>query len=68
MEESKALNSYPEAIKKKSSWGRQRGLVLVYLWDFLHVMGTEAGVFIRSGQTGGGKTFTAIFYAIVGGL
>ncbi|XP_015946102.1 ABC transporter B family member 19 [Arachis duranensis] len=47
--ESKALNSYSDAIQNTLKLGYN-------------------GVFIRNGQTDGGKAFTAIFSAIVGGM
>ncbi|XP_047070941.1 ABC transporter B family member 19-like [Lolium rigidum] len=74
--ESKALNSYSEAIQNTLKLGYKAGMakglgigctygIACMSWALVF---WYAGVFIRSGQTDGGKAFTAIFSAIVGGL
>ncbi|VAH48471.1 unnamed protein product [Triticum turgidum subsp. durum] len=74
--ESKALNSYSEAIQSTLKLGYKAGMakglgigctygIACMSWALVF---WYAGVFIRSGQTDGGKAFTAIFSAIVGGL
>jgi hypothetical protein len=46
------------------------GIGCTYGIEFMSwaLMFSYAGVFIRNGQTDGGKAFTAIFSAIVGGM
>ncbi|KAL5215774.1 hypothetical protein ABZP36_007175 [Zizania latifolia] len=74
--ESKALNSYSEAIQNTLKLGYKAGMakglgigctygIACMSWALVF---WYAGVFIRNGQTDGGKAFTAIFSAIVGGL
>ncbi|KAJ8625817.1 hypothetical protein MRB53_034347 [Persea americana] len=74
--ESKALNSYSEAIQNTLKLGYKAGMakglgigctygIACMSWALVF---WYAGVFIRNGQTDGGKAFTAIFSAIVGGM
>ncbi|KAL5992144.1 ABC transporter B member 19 [Asimina triloba] len=74
--ESKALNSYSEAIQNTLKLGYKAGMakglgigctygIACMSWALVF---WYAGVFIRNGQTDGGKAFTAIFSAIVGGI
>nr|GLL39213.1 ABC transporter B family member 19-like [Ipomoea trifida] len=74
--ESKALNSYSDAIQKTLKLGYKAGMakglglgctygIACMSWALVF---WYAGVFIRNGQTDGGKAFTAIFSAIVGGM
>lgn len=74
--ESKALNSYSEAIQTTLKLGYKAGMakglglgctygIACMSWALIF---WYAGVFIRNGQTDGGKAFTAIFSAIVGGM
>ncbi|XP_039146012.1 ABC transporter B family member 19 [Dioscorea cayenensis subsp. rotundata] len=74
--ESKALNAYSEAIQNTLKLGYKAGMakglgigctygIACMSWALVF---WYAGVFIRNGQTDGGKAFTAIFSAIVGGL
>ncbi|XP_057969439.1 ABC transporter B family member 19 [Malania oleifera] len=74
--ESKALNSYSDAIQNTLKLGYKAGMakglglgctygIACMSWALVF---WYAGVFIRSGQTDGGKAFTAIFSAIVGGM
>ncbi|TVU14182.1 hypothetical protein EJB05_37631 [Eragrostis curvula] len=74
--ETKALNSYSEAIQNTLKLGYKAGMakglgigctygIACMSWALVF---WYAGVFIRNGQTDGGKAFTAIFSAIVGGL
>ncbi|KAH7683905.1 Xenobiotic-transporting ATPase protein [Dioscorea alata] len=74
--ERKALNSYSEAIQNTLKLGYKAGMakglgigctygIACMSWALVF---WYAGVFIRNGQTDGGKAFTAIFSAIVGGL
>ncbi|KAJ7970967.1 ABC transporter B family protein [Quillaja saponaria] len=74
--ESKALNSYSDAIQNTLKLGYKAGMakglglgctygIACMSWALVF---WYAGVFIRNGQTDGGKAFTAIFSAIVGGL
>ncbi|XP_047314721.1 ABC transporter B family member 19-like [Impatiens glandulifera] len=74
--ESKALNAYSEAIQHTLKLGYKAGMakglglgctygIACMSWALVF---WYAGVFIRNGQTDGGKAFTAIFSAIVGGM
>ncbi|GMP28913.1 hypothetical protein CsSME_00004257 [Camellia sinensis var. sinensis] len=74
--ESKALNSYSDAIQHTLMLGYKAGMakglglgctygIACMSWALVF---WYAGVFIRNGQTDGGKAFTAIFSAIVGGM
>ncbi|RXH69346.1 hypothetical protein DVH24_037130 [Malus domestica] len=74
--ESKALNSYSDAIQNTLQLGYKAGMakglglgctygIACMSWALVY---WYAGVFIRNGQTDGGKAFTAIFSAIVGGI
>ncbi|XP_077212704.1 ATP binding cassette subfamily B19 [Tasmannia lanceolata] len=74
--ESKALNSYSDAIQNTLNLGYKAGMakglgigctygIACMSWALVF---WYAGVFIRNGQTNGGKAFTAIFSAIVGGM
>ncbi|CAL9014453.1 unnamed protein product [Prunus brigantina] len=74
--ESKALNSYSDAIQNTLQLGYKAGMakglglgctygIACMSWALVF---WYAGVFIRNGQTDGGKAFTAIFSAIVGGM
>ncbi|WOL17145.1 ABC transporter B family member 19 [Canna indica] len=74
--ETKALNSYSEAIQNTLKLGYKAGMakglgigctygIACMSWALVF---WYAGVFIRNGQTDGGKAFTAIFSAIVGGM
>ncbi|KAE8709999.1 ABC transporter B family member 19 [Hibiscus syriacus] len=74
--ESKALNSYSDPIQNtlkleyKAGMAKGLGLGCTYgiacmSWALVF---WYAGVFIRNGQSDGGKAFTAIFSAIVGGM
>ncbi|KAG6742871.1 hypothetical protein NC652_038121 [Populus alba x Populus x berolinensis] len=74
--ESKALSSYTDAIQNTLKLGYKAGMakglglgctygIACMSWALVF---WYAGVFIRNGQTDGGKAFTAIFSAIVGGM
>ncbi|GMH26965.1 hypothetical protein Nepgr_028808 [Nepenthes gracilis] len=74
--ESKVLNSYSDAIQNTLKLGYKAGMakglglgctygIACMSWALVF---WYAGVFIRNGQTDGGKAFTAIFSAIVGGM
>ncbi|XP_018462950.1 ABC transporter B family member 19 [Raphanus sativus] len=74
--ESKALSSYSEAIQYTLKLGYKAGMakglglgctygIACMSWALVF---WYAGVFIRSGTADGGKAFTAIFSAIVGGM
>ncbi|KAG0499630.1 hypothetical protein HPP92_004321 [Vanilla planifolia] len=74
--ESKTLNSYSDAIQLTLKLGYKAGMakglgigctygIACMSWALVF---WYAGVFIRNGQTDGGKAFTAIFSAIVGGM
>ncbi|KAJ4812820.1 ABC transporter B family member 19 [Rhynchospora pubera] len=74
--ESKALNCYSDAIQNTLKLGYKAGMakglgigstygIACMSWALVF---WYAGVFIRNGQTDGGKAFTAIFSAIVGGM
>ncbi|MQL85301.1 hypothetical protein Taro_017824 [Colocasia esculenta] len=74
--ESKALGSYSESIQNTLKLGYKAGMakglgigctygIACMSWALVF---WYAGVFIRNGQTDGGKAFTAIFSAIVGGM
>ncbi|KAM4099285.1 hypothetical protein ACJW30_07G146200 [Castanea mollissima] len=74
--ESKALNSCLDAIQNTLKLGYKAGMakglelgctygIACMSWALVF---WYAGVFIRNGQTDGGKAFTAIFSAIVGGM
>ncbi|KAI3832123.1 hypothetical protein MKX03_001485 [Papaver bracteatum] len=74
--ENKALNSYSDAIQTTLKLGYKAGMakglgigctycIACMSWALVF---WYAGVFIRNGQTDGGKAFTAIFSAIVGGM
>ncbi|KAG7016143.1 ABC transporter B family member 19 [Cucurbita argyrosperma subsp. argyrosperma] len=74
--ESKALNSYSDAIHNTLKIGYKAGMakglglgctygIACMSWALVF---WYAGVFIRNGQSDGGKAFTAIFSAIVGGM
>ncbi|CAH9092477.1 unnamed protein product [Cuscuta epithymum] len=74
--ESKALTSYSDAIQSTLKLGYKAGMakglglgctygIACMSWALVF---WYAGVFIRNGDTDGGKAFTAIFSAIVGGM
>ncbi|KAK9105034.1 hypothetical protein Scep_021878 [Stephania cephalantha] len=74
--EAKAQNSYSDAIQHTLKLGYKAGMakglgigctygIACMSWALVF---WYAGVFIRNGQTDGGKAFTAIFSAIVGGM
>ncbi|KAJ3677350.1 hypothetical protein LUZ60_003074 [Juncus effusus] len=74
--ENKALNHYSDAIQNTLKLGYKAGMakglgigstygIACMSWALVF---WYAGVFIRDGQTDGGKAFTAIFSAIVGGM
>lgn len=74
--ESKALNAYSDAIQNTLKLGYKAGMakglglgctygIACMSWALVF---WYAGVFIRNGQTDGGKAFTSIFSAIVGGM
>ncbi|MFS7948140.1 putative ABC-type xenobiotic transporter [Helianthus anomalus] len=74
--ETKALDSYSDAIQHTLKLGYKAGMakglglgctygIACMSWALVF---WYAGVFIRNGQTDGGKAFTAIFSAIVGGM
>ncbi|KAI7726411.1 hypothetical protein M8C21_016957, partial [Ambrosia artemisiifolia] len=74
--ETKALDSYSDAIQHTLKLGYKAGMakglglgctygIACMSWALVF---WYAGVFIRNGQTDGGKAFTAIFSAIVGGI
>ncbi|XP_059670315.1 ABC transporter B family member 19-like [Cornus florida] len=74
--ESNALNAYSDAIQNTLKLGYKAGMakglglgctygIACMSWALVF---WYAGVFIRNGQTDGGKAFTAIFSAIVGGM
>ncbi|XP_047310272.1 ABC transporter B family member 19 isoform X2 [Impatiens glandulifera] len=74
--ESKALNAYSDAIQHTLKLGYKAGMakglglgctygIACMSWALVF---WYAGVFIRNGETDGGKAFTAIFSAIVGGM
>lgn len=74
--ETKALDSYSDAIQNTLKLGYKAGMakglglgctygIACMSWALVF---WYAGVFIRNGQTDGGKAFTAIFSAIVGGM
>ncbi|KAG0476230.1 hypothetical protein HPP92_013071 [Vanilla planifolia] len=74
--ESKTLKAYSEAIQQTLKLGYKAGMakglgigctygIACMSWALVF---WYAGVFIRNGQTDGGKAFTAIFSAIVGGM
>lgn len=74
--ETKALNSYSDLIQNTLKLGYKAGMakglglgctygIACMSWALVF---WYAGVFIRNGQTDGGKAFTAIFSAIVGGM
>ncbi|XP_038724797.1 ABC transporter B family member 19 [Tripterygium wilfordii] len=74
--ESKALNAYSNAIQNTLKLGYKAGMakglglgctfgIACMSWALVF---WYAGVFIRNGQTDGGRAFTAVFSAIVGGL
>ncbi|KVH92714.1 AAA+ ATPase domain-containing protein [Cynara cardunculus var. scolymus] len=74
--ETKVLDSYSDAIQHTLKLGYKAGMakglglgctygIACMSWALVF---WYAGVFIRSGQTDGGKAFTAIFSAIVGGM
>lgn len=74
--ESKALNSYSDSIQNTLKLGYKAGMakglglgctygIACMSWALVF---WYAGVFIRNGQSDGGKAFTAIFSAIVGGM
>ncbi|XAR71240.1 Xenobiotic-transporting ATPase [Bertholletia excelsa] len=74
--ESRALSSYSEAIQRTLKLGYKAGMakglglgctygIACMSWALVF---WYAGVFIRNAQTDGGKAFTAIFSAIVGGM
>ncbi|CAI9777375.1 unnamed protein product [Fraxinus pennsylvanica] len=74
--ESKALSAYSDAIQNTLKLGYKAGMakglglgctygIACMSWALVF---WYAGVFIRNGQTDGGKAFTAIFSAIVGGM
>ncbi|XWS32858.1 hypothetical protein CRYUN_Cryun22dG0026200 [Craigia yunnanensis] len=74
--ENKTLNSYSDAIQNTLKLGYKAGMakglglgctygIACMSWALVF---WYAGVFIRNGQTDGGKAFTAIFSAIVGGM
>lgn len=74
--ENRALNSYSEALQTtlklgyKGGMAKGLGIGCTYGIAFMSwaLVFWYAGVFIRNGQTDGGKAFTAIFSAIVGGM
>ncbi|XP_057835072.2 ABC transporter B family member 19 [Cryptomeria japonica] len=74
--ENRALNSYSEALQTTQKLGYKEGMAkglgigCTYGIAFMSwaLVFWYAGVFIRNGQTDGGKAFTAIFSAIVGGM
>ncbi|KAI8533910.1 hypothetical protein RHMOL_Rhmol10G0047300 [Rhododendron molle] len=74
--ESKALNSYSDAIQHtlrlgyKAGMAKGLGLGCTYgiLWMSWAGVFWYAGVFVRNGQTDGGKAFTAILSSVVGGV
>ncbi|CAA0828429.1 ABC transporter B family member 19 [Striga hermonthica] len=74
--ESKALSAYSDLIQNTLKLGYKAGMakglglgctygIACMSWALVF---WYAGVFIRNGQTDGGKAFTAIFSAIVGGM
>ncbi|VFQ96925.1 unnamed protein product [Cuscuta campestris] len=74
--ESRTLNSYSDAIQNTLKLGYKAGMakglglgctygIACMSWALVF---WYAGVFIRNGQADGGKAFTAIFSAIVGGM
>ncbi|XP_073018950.1 ABC transporter B family member 19 [Primulina eburnea] len=74
--EAKALSSYSDLIQNTLKLGYKAGMakglglgctygIACMSWALVF---WYAGVFIRDGQTDGGKAFTAIFSAIVGGM
>ncbi|XP_031492300.1 ABC transporter B family member 19 [Nymphaea colorata] len=74
--ENKSLNAYSEAIQNTLKLGYKAGMakglgigctygIACMSWALVF---WYAGVFIRNGVTDGGKAFTAIFSAIVGGM
>ncbi|VFQ58512.1 unnamed protein product [Cuscuta campestris] len=74
--ETKAISSYSDAIQNTLKLGYKAGMakglglgctygIACMSWALVF---WYAGVFIRNGQTDGGKAFTAIFSAIVGGM
>ncbi|KAL3624170.1 ABC transporter B member 19 [Castilleja foliolosa] len=74
--ETKALNAYSDLIQNTLKLGYKAGMakglglgctygIACMSWALVF---WYAGVFIRNGQTDGGKAFTAIFSAIVGGM
>jgi ATP-binding cassette, subfamily B (MDR/TAP), member 1 len=74
--ESKTLNSYSEAIQNTLKFGYKAGIakglgvgctygISCMSWALVF---WYAGVLIKNGQTDGGKAFTAIFCAIIGGM
>ncbi|KZV47509.1 ABC transporter B family member 19-like [Dorcoceras hygrometricum] len=74
--EGKALSSYSDLIQNTLKLGYKAGMakglglgctygIACMSWALVF---WYAGVFIRNGQTDGGKAFTAIFSAIVGGM
>ena len=74
--ESKALNAYSDSIQNTLKIGYKAGMAkclrlgctygITYMsWALVF---WYAGVFIRNGQTDGGKALTAIFLTIVGGM
>ncbi|KAL5724959.1 ABC-type xenobiotic transporter [Ranunculus cassubicifolius] len=74
--ETKTINSYSDAISETLKLGYKAGIakglgigctygIACMSWALVF---WYAGVFIRNGQTDGGKAFTAIFSAIVGGI
>ncbi|KAF7129081.1 hypothetical protein RHSIM_Rhsim10G0040800 [Rhododendron simsii] len=74
--ESKALNSYSDAIQHtlrlgyKAGMAKGLGLGCTYgiLWMSWAGVFWYAGVSVRNGQTDGGKAFTAILSSVVGGV
>ncbi|KAK6155103.1 hypothetical protein DH2020_009351 [Rehmannia glutinosa] len=75
-EQSKALGAYSDLIQNTLKLGYKAGMakglglgctygIACMSWALVF---WYAGVFIRNGQTDGGKAFTAIFSAIVGGM
>ncbi|GFQ06451.1 ABC transporter b family member 19 [Phtheirospermum japonicum] len=74
--ESKALSAYSDLIQNTLKLGYKAGMakglglgctygIACMSWALVFWCG---GIFIRNGQTDGGKAFTAIFSAIVGGM
>ncbi|GAB2287878.1 ABC transporter B member 19 [Dionaea muscipula] len=74
--ETRTLDSYSDAIQKTLQLGYKAGMakglglgctygIACMSWALVF---WYAGVFIRNGQTDGGKAFTSIFSAIVGGM